>query len=92
MQRKIDGTFFEFRHHNTPEGKYWNPALSSFSAEDWRRKVREISEVGMEYIVIMATALYDRCYFRSSVFPFADMPCEDPMDAIPLIFQLKLLL
>ncbi|MBR5437343.1 MAG: DUF4434 domain-containing protein [Clostridia bacterium] len=82
MNRRIDGTFFEFRHHNTPEGKYWNPALEKFTAEQWKSKIREISAVGMEYVVVMATALYDRCYFRSSVFPFADIPCEDPMEAI----------
>lgn len=82
MNRKIDGTFFEFRHHNTPEGKYWNPALEKFKSADWRRKVREISDLGMEYIVVMATALYDRCYFNSSVFPFADIPCEDPIEEL----------
>lgn len=82
MSRKIDGTFFEFRHHNTPEGKYWNPALEKFTGEQWREKIREISALGMEYIVVMATALYDRCYFKSSVFPFADIPCEDPIEEI----------
>lgn len=82
MNRKIDGTFFEFRHHNTAEGKYWNPALEKFTAEQWREKIREISFIGMEYVVVMATALYERCYFKSSVFPFADMPCDDPIEAI----------
>lgn len=82
MNAKINGTFFEFRHHNTAEGKYWNPAFEGFQADDWRRKIREISQTGMEYIVIMATALYDRCYFNSSVFPFADMPCKDPIEEV----------
>ena len=82
MNRKIDGTFFEFLHHNTPEGKYWNPALKNFTAEDWRQKIREIAEIQMEYIVVMATALYDKCYFKSSVFPFAEMPCSDPIEEI----------
>lgn len=82
MNRKIDGTFFEFRHHNTAEGKYWNPALEKFEGADWRQKVREISELGMEYIVVMATALYDRCYFKSAVFPFTDTLCPDPIEEI----------
>ncbi len=82
MNRKIDGTFFEFRHHNTAEGKYWNPALEKFEGTDWRQKVREISELGMEYIVVMATALYDKCYFRSTVFPFADTLCPDPIEEV----------
>ena len=82
MNRKIDGTFFEFHHHNTPEGKYWNPTIDQFKAEDWRRKVREIADLGMEYVVVMATALYEKCYFKSSVFPFADIPCADPIEAV----------
>ena len=82
MNRKIDGTFFEFRHHNTAEGKYWNPALEKFEGIDWCQKVREISELGMEYIVVMATALYDKCYFKSAVFPFADTLCPDSIEEI----------
>ena len=79
---KLNGTFFEFRHHNDAEGKYWNPALERFKAEDWRKKVREISELGMEYIVVMATALYEKCYFKSSVFPMAEIPCTDPIEEL----------
>lgn len=82
MNRKIDGTFFEFRHHNTAEGKYWNPALERFQSQDWRQKIREIADLGMEYVVVMATALYDRCYFQSKIFPFADIPCSDPIEEI----------
>lgn len=82
MNIKIDGTFFEFSHHNIPEGKYWNPALLNFTAEQWQSKVREIADLGMEYIVVMATALYDRCYFKSSVFPFAEIGCSDPIEAV----------
>ena len=82
MQRKIDGTFFEFKHHNIAEGKYWNPQLEQFNSKNWREKVCEISSIGMEYIVVMATALYDRCYFKSSIFPFADIPCFDPIEEL----------
>ena len=39
MNRKIDGTFFEFHHHNTPEGKYWNSTIDQFTAENWREKI-----------------------------------------------------
>lgn len=82
MSRKIDGTFFEFLHHNTAEGKYWNSSLDKFQTEQWRAKVREIADLGMEYIVVMATALYDKCYFKSEVYPFAGIPCDDPIEAL----------
>ena len=80
--RKINGTFFEFRHHNTAEGKYWNPALACFQGKNWREKIKEISALKMEYVVVMATALYEKCYFKSSIFPFENMPCSDPIEEI----------
>ena len=80
--RKINGTFFEFKHHNTAEGKYWNPTLACFQGENWREKIREISTLKMEYVVVMATALYEKCYFKSSIFPFENMPCSDPIEEI----------
>lgn len=82
MARGLDGTFFDFHHHNTAEGKYFNPALDSFTESDWRQKVCEIAEIKMEYIIIMATALFDHCYFDSEVFPRADIPCADPIEAV----------
>ncbi len=82
MKRKIDGTFFEFSHHNIPEGKYWNEALERFTAQQWRSKIREIASLGMEYAVIMATALYDRCFFESSVFPRWELRCENALEEI----------
>ncbi len=36
----------------------------------------------MEYIVVMATALYEKCYFKSSVYPFAQIPCSDPIEEL----------
>lgn len=82
MGHHVHGTFFEFHHHNTAEGKYWNPAIDRFSGKNWREKVQEIAALGMEYIVLMATALNDRCYFPSSVYPFAQLPCEDPIEQL----------
>lgn len=57
----IHGTFFEFHHRNTAEGKYRNPTIDGFGENDWREKVRKIGTAGMEYIVVMATALYEKC-------------------------------
>ena len=37
----INGTWFEFQHHNKPEGKYYNPQSKEFTDEQWRTKIRE---------------------------------------------------
>ena len=64
MIKPITGTFFEFDHHNRPEGKYYNETMWSFSENQWRAKVRETAEIGMDTLVLMATALYDEVYYK----------------------------
>ncbi len=85
--KTISGTWFEFKHHNIPEGAPWNPICRKFSEAQWRAKVREIHDIGMEYIVLMHTALVyeDSCeaYFDTDIYPFpADMVCKDPIGAL----------
>ena len=87
MMKKISGTWFEFTHHNVPEGKYWNPVCRHFSGAQWREKVKEIAGAGMRYIVLMCTSLvYEdnaEAYFQTDIYPFAkDFACGDPMEAL----------
>ncbi len=71
MKKLITGTWFEFTHHNPAEGKYWNIACRSFTAGQWRKKVREIASIGMKYIVLMCTSLvydnYAESYFKTDI-------------------------
>lgn len=80
--KKINGTWFEFQHHNKIEGTYWNAQCKDFTDVQWRQKVKEISELGMEYLVLLATALDFQTYFKSSVFPQASLACEDPIEVL----------
>ena len=78
----ISGSWFEFQHHATVEGVDWNPALVQFSAEQWEAKIKEIAEAGMRYLVLMATAVYYRAFYRTSIYPRWKLACEDPMEAV----------
>ncbi len=86
MEKKISGSWFEFRHHSPAEGKYWNDTCRAFSDEQWRKKAAEIAKTGMKYLVLMNTAIvYDDdeyCYFDTDIFPFADMECKDPLGVL----------
>lgn len=88
MIKKITGTWFEFTHHNLPEGKYWNPICRQFSSEQWREKVREISSLGMKYIVLLCSSLVyadgrEEAYFKTDIYPFAkDFACDEPIEAL----------
>ena len=83
MIKPITGTFFEFDHHNRPEGKYYNETMWAFSESQWRAKVRETAELGMDTLVLMASALYDEVYYHGGAFPYATrMACPNCLEVL----------
>lgn len=86
MLKPITGTWFEFHHHNLPEGKYWNPICRHFTDEQWEIKVAEMASIGMKYIVLMASAMVYResceAYFETDIYPIAKMGAADPMEVL----------
>ena len=60
--KPISGSWFEFQHPGGKEGVYWDKDLRQFTAAQWREKIREISETGMEYLVMMNVAAHVQKY------------------------------
>jgi len=82
LTKPLKGSWFEFQHHNTAEGVYWNPQCQAFTCAQWEDKVAEIAGIGMEYLVLMATALYFEAYYKTNIFPQHVMECDDPIEAV----------
>lgn len=80
--KPIKGSWFEFQHHATVEGVDWNPGLALFTAEQWDAKIKEIAEAGLEYLVLMATALYYRAFYNTGIYPRWRLACADPLEAV----------
>lgn len=80
--KPIVGSWFEFQHHSAAEGKYWNPALEKFTAMDWDAKIKEISDVGIKYLVLLDVAIYDKTFYPSKLMPKHELTCEDPLEAV----------
>lgn len=80
--KHINGTWFEFQHHSKVEGTYWNPACKDFSENQWREKIKEIKELGMESIVLLATALDFKAYYDTDIFPKSELACENPIEVL----------
>ena len=76
------GSWFEFEHHNQPEGKYWNPALSKFTKEQWKAKIKEMYEAGMEYLILLSVAYEGKTFYPSKLQPQHDYACADPLEAV----------
>ena len=79
--KPISGSWFEFRH-SASEGGNWNKALTHFTADQWRRKIFEMHEIGMEYLVMMGVALDGKPFYPSQIAPQIPMGCEDPLEAV----------
>lgn len=80
--KPIEGSWFEFQHHNLPEGKYWNSTLENFTCQQWDTKVKEIANAGLKYLVLLDVAIYHKSFYPSALLPPDNMQCNDPLEAI----------
>ena len=80
--KPITGSWFEFQHHATVEGVDWNPALVRFTTEQWQAKVKEIADAGLDVLVLMSTAVYQRTFFETTIYPQWKLACADPIEAV----------
>lgn len=79
--KPISGSWIEFRH-SADEGGLWNDDLTKFTADQWRRKIFEMREIGMEYLVLMGVAMAGKAFYPSKLAPQIKMVCEDPLEAV----------
>ncbi|HOF21634.1 MAG TPA: DUF4434 domain-containing protein [Bacteroidales bacterium] len=80
--KAIEGSWFEFQHHSAAEGKYWNKTLENFTAQQWDRKVKEIAETGMKYLVLLNVAIYGKSFYPTELLPVHSLACEDPLETV----------
>ncbi|NLF06557.1 MAG: DUF4434 domain-containing protein [Pirellulaceae bacterium] len=70
----------ECRHHH-----YWNDACAKFSRRQWEQSVRDCADLGMEYLVLLATvtAAGDNAFFDTNLTHKAkELACGDPIEAM----------
>jgi len=91
MTKHISGTWFEFFHANLNESTHINDACKSFTAEQWREKVREIRGTGQEYLVIgnvgSETENFEKlgtteAFYETDLRPHYAMACKNPLEPV----------
>jgi len=80
--KPIVGSWFEFEHHNQAGAIHWNSALRKFTTEQWKTMIREMHEIGMEYLVMLSVAYEGKTYYPSALLPQHDFTCNDPLEAV----------
>lgn len=80
--KPIEGSWFEFQHHNPAEGKYWNETLENFSCEQWDAKIREIAKAGLRYLVLLDVAIYGKSFYPTALLPRYELNCNDLLETV----------
>jgi hypothetical protein len=83
MTKHVRGTFINFVYQDE-RNKYMNPAeVDETSPELWRLKIKELSAMGIEYVILMFVANDGKSYYPSAFMPHA-YPAgrESPVEAI----------
>jgi len=80
--KPVEGSWFEFQHHSVVEGKYWDHVLKTFTADQWDRKVKEISDAGIKYLVLLHVAIDGKTFYPSKLLPRHQLGCDDPLETV----------
>ncbi|HUX96528.1 MAG TPA: DUF4434 domain-containing protein [Bacteroidales bacterium] len=80
--KPVEGSWFEFQHHSVVEGKYWDHVLRTFTADQWDKKVKEISDAGMKYLVLFDIAIHGKTFYPSKLLSKHQLGCDDPLETV----------
>lgn len=78
----IIGSWFEFQHHNAKEGAPWNHIFKELTEEQWDEKIKEMRDIGIRYLVLLAVALDGNTYYESKLLPKYKLGCDDPISIL----------
>jgi hypothetical protein len=81
--RSVKGTFINFVYQDE-RNKYMNPeGVDQMSPDLWHLKIKELSEMGIEYVILMYVANDGKAFYPSEFMPHAyHSGKESPVEAV----------
>jgi hypothetical protein len=64
------------------EGRYWDHILKNFTSAQWDKKVQEIAEAGIKYLVLLDIAIGGKTFYPSGLLPKHQLGCDDPLETV----------
>jgi hypothetical protein len=62
---------------------YWNDACAKFTAAQWDYAVKEVAEIGMQYLVLLGIAKGGKAFYDTPLLPKAkELVCKNPIEAL----------
>jgi len=62
--------------------QYWNETCRNYTAEQWRLAVKDVADLGFEYLVLLAVAKGGKAFYDTPLLPKLEMACPDPLEAM----------
>ena len=83
LTKQVHGTFINFAYQDE-RNKYMNPdGIDLTSPQLWRLKIKELSEMGMKYVILMYVANEGKSYYPSEFMsPAYPAGRESPVEAV----------
>ncbi len=61
---------------------YWNDTCLNYTAKQWELAVKEVAQIGMEYLVLLAIGKDSKAFYSTPLLPKLKMACDDPIGAL----------
>ncbi len=61
---------------------YWNETCLNYTTEQWQLAVKDMADIGFEYLVLLAVAKGGKAFYDTSLLPKLRMACADPLGAM----------
>lgn len=61
---------------------YWNEPCLKFTAEQWQLAIKDVADLGFEYLVLLAVAKGGKAFYDTPLLPKLEMACADPIGAM----------
>lgn len=61
---------------------YWNETCRRFTTEQWQLAIKDMADLGLEYLVLLAVAKGGRAFYDTPLLPKLELVCPDPIGAM----------
>lgn len=61
---------------------HWNDSCLKFTTKQWKLTIKEMADLGFEYLVLLAIAKGGYAFYDTPRLPKLNLACEDPIEAL----------
>jgi len=79
--KPIEGSWMSIQW-NDSRHLYWNSVTAQYTDKQWEAAVKEVADIGMKYLIILAVGIGGKAFYRSRLLEKWEIACSDPLGVI----------